>query len=435
MTPTQLRAAERRLGRWLGQWLPLLGRSDRRAQAGLYVRGLLLDGERKSIEPMVARLPGAEVQALRQFVNQSPWAWEPVQQALTTMVVERLLPEAVLIVDETSFPKQGTHSVGVARQYCGALGQTANCQVAVSVHLGTETACVPLTWALYLPEPWTSDGPRRAAARIPDEVTYRTKGDLALEALDRVRRWGVGTRVVLADARFGTSQGFRGALTQRGFPYCVQVVAALKGWTAAPAPPGLPPYRGRGRPRRPPPRSELPAPQALATLARRLPATAWRTVAWREGRHGTLRSRFARLPLWPAYRRTTSRALPTAPAELLIEWPREAAAPTEYWLADLRGEALGLRRFVRLAKGRWRIEQDYRELKDELGLDHFEGRSWPGWHHHVTLVSMAYAFLALETLRKKNSAADAPRRPASPLGHAHPARRPVSDVPPSLVPE
>ena len=432
MTPTQLRAAERRLERWLGEWLPLLGRADRRTQAGLYVRGLLLDGERKSIEPMVARLPGAEVQALRQFVNQSPWGWEPVQQALTSRLVERLLPEAVLILDETSFPKQGTHSVGVARQYCGALGKTANCQVAVSVHLGTERACVPLTWGLYLPEPWVSDRARRAAARVPDEVGYRTKGALALEALERVRRWGTGTRVVLADAGFGTSHEFRAALTQAGFPYCVQVVAALKGWTAAPAPPGPPPYQGRGRPRRRPPRSHLPTPQALETIARTLPATAWRTVAWREGRRGPLCSRFARVPLWPAHRWTTSRALPPAPVELLIEWPREAPAPTKYWLADLRGQALGPRRFVRLAKGRWRIEQDYRELKDELGLDHFEGRSWPGWHHHVTLISMAYAFLALETLRKKNSTPDAPRRPAPPPGHAHSPRRLLPDLPAAL---
>jgi SRSO17 transposase len=426
MTPAQLRAAEGRLTRFLAAWLPLLGRTDRRTQGALYLRGLLLDGERKSIEPMVRRLPGADVQALRQFVNQSPWSWEPVQQALTTMARERLPADAVLIVDETSFPKQGQHSVGVGRQYCGALGKTANCQMAVSVHLGTETACLPLTWALYLPEAWIQDAPRRAEARIPAATTYHTKNELVLEALDRVRRWGVEARVVLADAGIGTSQAFRTALATRGFPYCVQVVQAVKGWTAPPAPAGPPAYQGRGRPRRRPPRSALPVPRTLTAIARALPGTAWHPVAWREGTKGLLRSRFARLLLWPAHRWTSTRALPAAPVELLIEWPRGTAAPSRYWLADLRGARLSLRRFVRLAKGRWRIEQDYRELKDELGLDHFEGRSWPGWYHHVTLVSMAHAFLVLETLaRKNNGPSDAPRRAPPAPGHAHPPRRPL----------
>lgn len=434
MTPAQLRAAERRLTRFLAGWLPVLGRADRRTQAGLYLRGLLLDGERKSIEPMVSRLPGADVQALRQFVNQSPWSWEPVQQALTTMVRDRLPPEAVLIVDETSFPKQGRHSVGVAPQYCGALGKTANCQVAVSVHLGTDTACLPLTWALYLPESWIHDVARRAEARIPAETTYHTKNELALEALDRVRRWGVEARVVLADAGIGTSHAFRTALATRGFPYCVQVVAAVKGWTAAPAPAGPPAYQGRGRPRRRPPRSALPAPLTLTAIAHALPETAWHTVTWREGTKGLLRSRFARLPLWPAHRWTTTRALPTAPVELLLEWRRGTAAPSRYWLADLRGAVLPLRRLVGLAKGRWRIEQDYRELKDELGLDHFEGRSWPGWHHHVTLVSMAHAFLVLETLsRKKNGPPHAARRAPPAPGHADSPRRPLPHLPAAMA--
>jgi SRSO17 transposase len=325
---------------------------------------------------MTARLPGADVQALRQFVNQSPWEWAPVQAALTALMVDRLLPEAVLILDETSFPKQGTQSVGVARQYCGALGKTASCQVAVSLHLGTDHACLPLTWELYLPESWIDDAKRRAAAHVPETVTYQTKGELALAALDRVRTWGVGSRVVLADAGYGTSHEFRAALTARELPYCVQVAASVKGWLEAP--PGPPPYQGFGRPRRRVPRAELLEPLALDEIAATLPVTAWRTVTWRQGTKGAMRSRFAQTMLWPSHRWTTTRALPAAPVRLLIEWPAREEAPTKYWLADLPGETLGLRRFVRLAKGRWRIEQDYRELKDELGLDHFEGRSWPG---------------------------------------------------------
>ncbi|MGH9694990.1 MAG: IS701 family transposase [Bryobacteraceae bacterium] len=399
------------MDQFLGDLVPLLGRVERQTQAGLYIRGLLLDGDRKSIEPMTSRLPGADVQALRQFVNQSPWEWLPVQAALTALMVDRLLPEAVLILDETSFPKQGTQSVGVARQYCGALGKTANCQVAVSLHLGTDHACLPLTWELYLPEAWITDPERRAAAHVPEAITYQTKGDLALAALDRVRTWGVGPRVVLADAGYGTSHEFRAALTARELPYCVQVAPSVKGWSEPL--PDPPPYQGHGRPRRRVPRAELPEPLALDEIATTVPETAWRTVTWRQGTKGAMRSRFAQTLVWPSHRWTTTRDLPVAPVRLLIEWPAREKAPTNYWLADLYEETLGLRRFVRLAKGRWRIEQDYRELKDELGLDHFEGRSWAGWHHHVTLATMAYAFLVLERRRgKKNTGPDASRRTA-----------------------
>jgi SRSO17 transposase len=408
MQLAQLRAAEGRLERFLETLTPLLGRVERQVHASEYVRGLLLDGERKSITPIAERVPGSDVQALRQFVNQSPWEWAPLQAALTTLLLDRLLPEAVLILDETSFPKKGDQSVGVARQYCGALGKTANCQVAVSVHLGTDGACLPLTWGLYLPQSWIDDPVRRSAARVPDDVRYQTKNELALAALDRVRTWGVGARVVLADAGYGTSHEFRAALTARGLPYCVQVATSVKGWTTEP--PAPPPYAGRGRPRRRPPDHDIPVSHDLPTLAAALPSTAWRTVTWRAGTKGPLRSRFAAVAFWPAHGVSSRGPLPTTPVQLLIEWPKSAAAPIKYWLASLADEALGLRRFVRLAKGRWRIEQDYRELKDELGLDHFEGRSWPGWHHHITLATMAYAFLVFETLRgKKNSGTDAAR--------------------------
>lgn len=424
MQTRALSASERRLERFLEDFVPLLGRAERRHWGSLYLRGLLLDGERKSIEPMAARLPGADVQALRQFVNQSPWAWAPMQEALAVQMMDRLLPEAVYLLDETSFPKQGMHSVGVARQYCGALGKIANCQVAVSVHLGTDTGCVPLTWRLYLPEAWAGDPERRTEAGIPDDVTYRSQATLALDALDQVLGWGLGRRVVLADSAYGNSFDFRAALAERQLPYCVQVEASTKAWTAAPAPAGPPPYQGRGRPRRRLPRAELPSPHDLAAIATGLPTSAWRQVAWRAGSKGPLRSRFARVSVWLAHRWTTTRTLPTDSVELVIEWPRDAGAPTKYWLADLRGERAGLRRLVRLAKGRWRIELDYRELKEEVGLDHFEGRSWTGWHHHVTLASLAYAFLLLETQRgKKNDDTDdlTPDQAAA-ANHVAPAR-------------
>jgi len=422
MDTKALHAAEQRLRQFLEELIVHMGRAERQHWAGMYIRGLLLDGERKSIEPMAARLPGADVQALRQFVGQSPWAWEPVQEALALSVVDHLLPEAVYLLDTTSFPKQGSHSVGVARQYCGALGKTANCQVAVSVHFGTELTSVPLTWALYLPASWAHDPARRAEVGIPPSVAFQTKPELALACLDRVRAWGLAPRPVLADSEFGNSWDVRAGLHTRGYPYCVQVEPSTGAWPSCPTPPASRPPRGRGRPRTRPRRAELPAPQALAALAQGLPARAWRTVTWRPGSKGPLTSRFARFPVWCAH--AYQRGGPYAPREetCLVEWPPDEAAPTKYWLADLRGEPLGLRRLVRLAKGRWRIEQDYRELKDELGLDHFEGRSWPGWHHHVTLVSMAYAFLVLERARaKKNLRADLAPDPAPAPAVAAPA--------------
>jgi len=418
MDTKALRAAEHRLQAFLQDLVVLMGRAERREWAAMYLRGLLLDGERKSIQPMAARLPGADVQALRQFVNQSPWPWLPVQEALAQTVVDHLLPEATYIVDETSFPKQGTHSVGVARQYCGALGKVANCQVAVSVDLGTDTACLPLTWALYLPKGWIADRARRAEVGIPPETRYQTKGDLALAGLDRCRAWGLGQRVVLADSEYGTSFEWRAALHGRELPYCVRVEPTTQAWPVPPRLARRPASPGRGRPRT---RARVvgPAPHPLAVLTQALPPSAWQRVTWRPGSKGPLTSRFARFPVWCAHRWTTGRRSVFREETCLVEWPPDKPAPTKYWLADLRGETLGLRRFVRLAKGRWRIEQDYLQLKDELGLDHFEGRSYLGWNHHVTLVSMAYAFLTLEMLRTKNNlAVDLAADTAGPPAHA-----------------
>jgi SRSO17 transposase len=417
MDSRALASAESRLQAFLADKVALLGRAERRQWAEVYVRGLLMEGQRKSIEPIASRIGEPDAQGLQQFVNQSPWAWEPLQEALALQMMDRLLPEAVLIIDETSFPKQGAHSVGVARQYCGALGKTANCQVAVSVHLGTDSGCVPLSWELYLPAEWIDDAERRKEVGIPDEILYRSKNELALQTLDRILTWGVGRRVVLADSGYGNSFEFREALCQRRLPYCVQVEPTTKAWTHNPDQGPPPRTRGPGRPRKRVPIEELPVPLELVEIARSLSAGSWQTVRWRAGSRGALSSRFARCAVWIAHRWTEHRRLPDHAIDLLIEWPAEAAGPTKFWLAELPGQKVGLRRLVRLAKGRWRIELDYRELKDEVGLDHFEGRSWRGWHHHVTLVSLAYAFLALETLRsKKNSILDPSPDAPSPSG-------------------
>jgi SRSO17 transposase len=294
--------------------------------------------------------------------------------------------------------------------------------VAVTIHLGTEATSVPLTWALYLPDAWTNNPARRAKVGIPPGVPHQSKPALALACLDRVRAWGLQPRPVLADSEFGNSWEIREALAARGYPYCVQVEPTTVAWAQAPIPPAPLPATGRGRPRSRPRRGEVPPPQPLRALAAALPPTGWRTVTWRAGSKGPLTSRFARFPVWCGHGWRRGGPLAAREELCLVEWPAGEPAPTKYWLADLRGEPRGLRRLVRLAKGRWRIEQDYRELKDELGLDHFEGRSWPGWHHHVTLVSMAYAFLVLERARaKKNLAADFAADPAPAPAPAPPA--------------
>ena len=402
MTPQTSKALDHRLQDFLQDLIEPMGRSERRHWARVYVQGLLLDGERKSIEPLAARQPGADVQALRQFVGQSPWAVEEVQRRLAHKVVDLLSEPEVWIIDETAFPKAGEHSVGVARQYCGTLGKVANCQVAVSLHWSSAEASCPLGWRLYLPKEWLGDGERGAEVKLPEGTVFRTKTELALELIDQMLAWGVPVLPLLADSYYGNDFGFRQALRQRQLPYAVQVEPSTVVWTEDPNLP-LPPPKKTGRPGQYPPWQGLPRPQSLEVVVKALPASAWRTVAWRQGSQGVQRSRFAQVQVWAAHGWREQAHPPRVPEWLLVEWPREKDQPTKYWLAQLGPQPLGLRRLVRTAKGRWRVEQDYRELKEELGLDHYEGRSWIGWHHHVCLVSMAYAFLRFEQARfKKN---------------------------------
>jgi SRSO17 transposase len=411
MTPRELQALDHRLTTFLEELLAPLGRKERRHWARVYVQGLLLDGERKSIEPLASRIPGADVQALRQFVGQSPWDVEAVQQRLARKIVDLLSEPEVWIVDETSFPKAGDHSVGVARQYCGALGKVANCQVAVTLHWSSAEASCPLGWRLYLPQVWFEDGKRTQEVKLPKEVVYRSQTELALELIDQMLRWEVPRMPVVADSAYGNSFDFREQLRQRQLSYVLAVEPSTVVWTQDPNTVPVPPSAPTGRPRRYPPLEATPAPQDLTTVARQLPASAWKKVTWRAGTRGPQRSRFARLKVWAAHG-WRAQEHPERVAEwLLIEWPEGEAEPTKYWLAQCGPGRPGLRRLVKMAHARWRIEMDYRELKDELGLDHFEGRHWLGWHHHVTLVTLAYAFLRCEQARlKKNFWCDlAPR--------------------------
>ncbi|MFG2741705.1 IS701 family transposase [Streptomyces chartreusis] len=390
-------------------------RKDQRAKGNCYLRGLMLDGRRKSIQAMAARLPDGNEQNLQQFVNQSTWDPVPVQRRITERMLALINPTA-WVIDDVSVPKDGRMSAGVAPQYCGALGKRANCQVAVSVHAATDTASCPLQWRLFLPKEWASDTMRRALTRIPAHVMHREKWRLALDMLDTLAGWGMTPPVVVADAAYGTNARLRAALADRSLAYML----AIRGDVIAHPFDAEPITPARNGPVGcwPQPRYRDPAP-SVAALSGRLGQEAFTAVTWRHGSRGKLRSRFAAVRVRPAGKAVERPIKAAASAEqgwwdgilpdcwLLIEWPAEAEAPTDYWLSNLPADT-SVTDLVRLAKVRWRIEHDYRELKHGLGLDHFEGRSWPGWHHHVTLVTAAHAFLTEQRLAPKVPAPHSP---------------------------
>jgi SRSO17 transposase len=407
VTPHEINVLDKQLDRFLADVIGPLGRSERRHWAKIYLQGLLLNGERKSIEPLAARVVGADVQSLRQFVGQSPWAVETVQRGLARKVVDLLAEPEVWMIDETSFPKAGEASVGVARQYCGALGKIANCQVAVSLHWSTCEASCPLGWRLYLPQAWLAPD-KRAEGKIPEEIVYRSKNQLALDLVDQVLEWEVPRLPVVADSAYGNDFDFRAGLRQRGLQYAVAVEPGTKVWTSDPAQAPVAARKATGRPRQYPALKDLPEAKTLLEAAQELPRQAWHTITWRQGTKGPMRSRFAQVKVWATHGWSRQEHPARVPEWLLIEWPEGAEAPGDYWLAQLGEQPVGLRRLVKTARSRWRVELDYRELKEELGLDHYEGRHWLGWHHHVTLVSMAFAFLRTEQARaKKNFWCDA----------------------------
>jgi SRSO17 transposase len=406
MTPAQLRRIRTRLTAFAEDLFQSVPRKDQRRWGHSYLRGLLLDGKRKSIQPMAARLargdPAADAyaleQALQQFVNQSPWDPVPVRRRLAERMTAAIGPQA-WVIDDTGFPKFGRHSVGVAPQYCGALGKVANCQVGVSVHAVTDQASCPLDWRLFLPESWDADAERRRKAHVPDRERHRPKWQLALELLDELAAWELVAPVVLADAAYGEVAEFRLGLEARELAYVVQVPGTLSAYPQDVAPETVP-YTGRGRPPVPRYRQRR---WSLRQLVLDVGAGAASTVAWREGADGQqLVSRFVALRVRPAgvRLRRAARGGQLPVRHLLAEWPAGEPEPVKYWLAALP-ETTPLQQLVHLAKLRWRVEHDDRELKDALGLDHFEGRSFKGWHHHVTLVSIAHAFVTLERLNPK----------------------------------
>jgi SRSO17 transposase len=402
-----------------------LGHQDRHGPLRAYVTGLCLPGDRKSIEPMAARVDPRHVRARHQsmhhFVANAPWDDAAVLRGARDIVLtalERHGPVAAWVVDDTGMPKKGRHSVGVTRQYCGVLGKQDNCQVAVSVSVAHERASVPVAYRLYLPEAWAQDRRRRRAAGVPDAVEFRAKWQIALAQIAQLGAEGVPGAPVVADAGYGVVTAFRDQLTTRAIPYIVGISTETTVWAPGRGPLPAPKYRGQGRPPSLIRRTARHRPRRVRALAEQLPARAWRTVTWREGTRGPMRSRFAAIRVRPAHREEL-RARPRPAEWLLIEWPHAEVAPTKYWLSTLPPTATRAD-LVRLAMLRWRIERDYQELKDELGLDHFEGRSWRGFHHHASLCIAAYAFLAAERLA---------HFPPEPLAFLAPARVPKRFTP------
>ena len=394
------------------------GRIERTQWAGVYLQGLLLDGERKSIEPLSRRVAvpgwhGDTEQALQLFVNQSPWEQTAVLRTYRALMAEQFAdPEAVIIIDDTGFPKKGTHSVGVARQYSGTLGKRDNCQVAVSLHYAAPGGDYPLALRLYLPESWTDDPARLAEAHVPEaEQVFQEKWRIALGMLEEVRTEGLPHRAVVADAGYGEIGAFRRELEARGETYLV----GLNGEEVVHTVPTMwemKPHKPRGRPpRRWYPVAGTPRPLAVHTLAEMLERT---PVTWRMGTKGPLHAEFAWLRVWPGYGRQAGRAAQDVPDPesrwLLVEWRTDGTI--KYALSNLPPETT-IEQAAALWKSRWQVEQGYQQLKEELGLDHFEGRSWPGFHHHATLTFLAYGFLAVERARGTATSLDSEPEPTS----------------------
>src|SRR5271167_2396756 len=392
---------QERLAAYLDHLTQSAGHADRVVPMANYTKGLLLPIERKSVEPMATRLAPDKVrqmhQSLHHIVADAAWSdavlLKQVRcQVLPAMTLKHAL--AAWIVDDTGFPKKGTHSVGVTRQYCGQLGKQENCRIAVSVSVATEQASLPVAYRLYLPEIWAQDPTRRKKTGVPEEIRFQTKPEIALDQIRMLVEEEVPRAVVLADAAYGNDTGFRDGLEELGLTYAVGIQSSTSVWPPGAAP--LPP-KARGLTGRPPTllrRDERHQPLSVKELALCLSPTDLRRVSWREGTQGTMHSRFAALRVRVAHRDYWRRQ-PHAEQWLLIEWPKTEPEPTKYWLSNLP-ESISVRKLVATAKLRWRIERDYQELKQELGLGHFEGRNWRGFHHHATLSIAAYGFLVSE---------------------------------------
>jgi SRSO17 transposase len=427
---------QRRFAAYIEGLANAAGHADRHAPLKNYCTGLLLPGERKSVEPMAARLApdniGRMHQSLHHLVADAPWDDEEMLAEVQRYVLptmEKHGPVVAWIVDDTGFPKRGKHSVGVSRQYCGQLGKEDNCQAAVSLSVSTWSASLPIAWRLYLPEVWCQDSERCRKAGVPDSTEFQTKPEIALAQIRRALEQKVPLGVVLADAGYGKGTQFRTDLTQLGLQYVVGIESNATVWEPGQQPLPVPARKpGRGAPPKRLQRNADHRPISVKQLALELPRSAWKDIAWRQGCQETLRSRFTAIRVRPAHR-DYKRTEPYPEEWLLIEWPKKESEPTKYWLSTLPVQT-SLKSLVKIAKHRWIIERDYEELKQELGLGHYEGRSWRGFHHHATLCIAAYGFLISErnrfspSVRAGHVGLSAPELPPDfrPRGSPHPSR-------------
>jgi SRSO17 transposase len=405
---------ESRFRHYVEGLVSVIGHADRAGPLRDYCTGLVMPVERKSVEPMAAiTAPGrtaAQHQSLLHFVGQGAWSDAAVLAKVREMVVpqiERHGPIEAWIIDDTSFPKQGRHSVGVAHQYCGQLGKQANCQVAVSLSLANHAASLPVAYRLYLPQGWAEDKSRRRKVGVPEEISFKTKLEIALEHIRWACEMGLPGDLLVLDAGYGNDSKLRTGITELEKVYVAGVLPQTLVWAPGTRHSGA---LKKGR------RDALDA-KSVKDAALGLRAKAWRTIAWREGTNEELSSRFARVRVHVASRHERS----TKPEKewLLIEWPEGEDEPTKYWLSTLRPN-IPFRDLVDAAKLRWRIERDYEELKQEVGLGHFEGRGWRGFHHHATLCIAAYGFLISERETIPPSGSRSPAlfpKPAVPRGY------------------
>ncbi|HEY3929276.1 MAG TPA: IS701 family transposase [Candidatus Koribacter sp.] len=405
-----LDGSDRRFERYVDGLAAVIGHADRAGPLRDYCTGLMLPCARKSVEPMAAvtapARTAAQHQSLLHFVGQAAWSDDQVLsqvRALVLPAIERHGRIEAWIIDDTGFPKKGKHSVGVARQYCGQLGKQDNCQAAVSLSIANRHASLPVRYRLYLPEGWANDAARRRKAGVPEEIVFATKPQIALDQLRWAVAAGLPRGVVLLDAGYGNHTELRTEIGALGLTYVAGILSSTTVWAPGTTP--LPPKRwsGQGRPPTRIRRDDAHKPLSVKELALSLPQRAWRRIGWREGAAEPLSSRFARVRVRAAHRDELHRE-----EWLLIEWPKGEKEPTKYWLSTLPHD-IGFERLVDLAKLRWRIERDYQELKQELGLGHFEGRGWRGFHHHATLCIAAYGFLISE---RETIPPSAPRAPA-----------------------
>lgn len=413
---TVWKRSAKHLGGYMEPLVKGLGRIERREGATLYVAGLLSPGQRKSVEPMAQRL-GIDVQKLQQFISDSPWDEERVWEAIAEEVIPMLGSIDSWMIDETGWIKQGDKSVGVAHQYCGAVGKQANAQVSVHLAVGIGQIAAPVAARLFLPQAWCDDPQQRRRARIPDSVGFATKPEIALDLIRKAKARGIPSAPVLGDCLYGHSGPLRHGLRQLELEYLLQVEPQLVGWTHSPA-------LRKARKNWQPQRNEQPS-RDVAQMAREIPESQWVHCHWRAASGKIQKTRLAWIQvwLWSDLDKATGKIPPTW---LVVDWPEGNENPYHLYTGWFDGPP-ELERLLMLSRQRWTIEQYFQRDKDDLGLDHFEGRSWQGFHHHLALAAAAYLFVLLIYLHvKKNSIAHLGARPPRDPAVAHSMARVLS---------